>query len=372
MTAPRTPPLTALAASLPATVPFVGPEALERARGHPFAARLGANESVFGPSPRAVAAMREAAAEAWMYGDPECFELRAALAERHGVPMASIVVGGGIDGLLGDLVRLTVAPGDPVVTSAGAYPTFAYHVAGHGGRLHAVPYAGDREDPAALAARAHETGARLVYLANPDNPMGSWHDGATIARMLGAMPPGALLALDEAYADTAPEGALPPLDACDPRVIRLRTFSKAHGLAGLRIGWAVGHPDLVAAFDRVRLHFGVSRVAQAAALASLADEAHLAATVARIAEAREAIGAIVRESGLTPLPSAANFVAVDCGGDGALARRVVQGLAERGVFVRMPGVAPLDRCVRVSCGRPEDLERLAAALPGALAEARGT
>ncbi len=370
MTSPAPPPLTPLAASLPATVPFVGPEAQERARGRAFAARLGANESVFGPSPRAVEAMREAAADAWMYGDPECFALRAALAERHGVPMASIVVGGGIDGLLGDLVRLTVASGDPVVTSAGAYPTFAYHVAGHGGRLHAVPYAGDHEDPGALAARAHETGARLIYLANPDNPMGSWHEAAIIARMLDRVPEGALLALDEAYADTAPEGALPPLDPDDARVIRLRTFSKAHGLAGLRVGWAVGHPELIAAFERVRLHFGVSRVSQAGALAALADEAHLAAAVERIEEARDAIAAIARANGLRPLPSAANFVAVDCGGGGALARRVVEGLGARGVFVRMPGVAPLDRCVRISCGRAEDLERLAAALPEALAEAR--
>ena len=367
MTAPL---LTPLAASLPATVPFVGPEAMERARGRPFDARLGANESGFGPSPAAIRAMREAANCAWMYGDPECFELRAALAQRHGVPMASVAVGGGIDGLLGDLVRLTVGPGEPVVTSAGAYPTFAYHATGHGGRLHAVPYRGDREDPEALAARAREAGARLVYLANPDNPMGSWHSAEAIARMVDALPEGALLALDEAYADTAPEGAVPPLDPSDARVIRLRTFSKAHGLAGMRVGWAVGHPDLIAAFDRVRLHFGVSRVAQAAAAASLADEAHLTAVVARIAEAREAIAAMARESGLDPLPSAANFVAVDCGGDGARARRVMEGLLARGVFVRMPGVAPLDRCVRISCGPREDLERLAAALPGALADAR--
>ena len=366
-----TPPLTPLAASLPATVPFVGPEAMERTRGRPFVARLGANESGFGPSPAARAAIRAAAADAWMYGDPECFDLRAALARRHGVPMASIVVGGGIDGLLGDLVRLTAVPGEPVVTSAGAYPTFAYHVAGHGGRLHAVPYAGDHEDPEALAGRAAEAGARLVYLANPDNPMGSWHGAGAIARMLDAMPRGALLALDEAYADTAPEGAVPPLDPSDARVIRLRTFSKAHGLAGMRVGWAVGHPALIAAFDRVRLHFGVPRVAQAAALASLGDAAHLAATVARIAEAREAIAGIARANGLVPLRSAANFVAVDCGGDGARARRVMEGLLARGVFVRMPGVAPLDRCVRISCGPPEDLERLAAALPGALADAPG-
>lgn len=365
-----TAPLTPLAASLPASVPFVGPEAQERAAGRPFAARLGANESPFGPSPRALEAMRAAAAEAWMYGDPECFALREAIAARHGVPMAAVTVGGGIDGLLGDLVRLTVAPGDPVVTSAGAYPTFAHHATGHGGRLHAVPYAGDHEDPAALARAAQETGARLVYLANPDNPMGSWHDAGAVARLLDALPEGALLALDEAYADCAPPGAIPPVDPRDARVIRLRTFSKAHGLAGLRVGYALGHPEMIAAFERVRLHFGVGRVAQAGALAALGDEAHLAATVARIAEARARIAAIAEAHGLRALPSATNFVAIDCGDDGASARRVLGGLIARGVFVRMPGVAPLDRCVRVSCGPPEDLDALERALPGALEEAR--
>lgn len=365
-----TPPLTPLAASLPATVPFVGPEAMERARGRRFDARLGANESPFGPSPAALEALREGAGEAWMYGDPEAFELRRALAARHGVPMEAIVVGAGIDGLLGDLVRLVVSPGEPVVTSAGAYPTFAYHVRGHGGRLHAIPYRDDHEDAPALARAARETGARLVYLANPDNPMGSWHGAEAVGALLDRLPEGALLALDEAYADTAPKGAIPPIDAADPRVIRLRTFSKAHGLAGLRVGYALGHPDLIGAFDRVRLHFGVARPAQAAALASLGDEAHLAATVARIAEGREGIAAIARASGLAPLPSATNFVAVDCGGDGALARAVMEGLLARGVFVRMPGVAPLDRCVRISAGRVEDLARLAFALPEALAQAR--
>jgi len=127
MTTPR---YTDLVQSLPATVPFVGPETQERARGARFVARLGANESVFGPSPRAVAAMAEAASGAWMYGDPEGHDLRDALAEHHGVPMDHIVVGEGIDGLLGYLVRLLVAPGDAVVTSDGANPTFNYHARG--------------------------------------------------------------------------------------------------------------------------------------------------------------------------------------------------------------------------------------------------
>ena len=364
------PRLTDLARALPSTVPFVGPEAQERAAGRPFAARLGANESPFGPSPRAVAAMERAAAEAWMYGDPEVHDLRAALAAHHGVPPGAIVAGEGIDGLLGHLVRLLVGPGDPVVTSAGAYPTFAYHVAGHGGALHAVPYRGDREDPEALAARAHEVDARLVYLANPDNPMGSWHDAASVARLIEALPEGTLLCLDEAYADLAPPEAIPPLDPTDDRVIRMRTFSKAHGLAGLRVGYAIGHPGLISAFDRVRNHFGLGRVAQAGARAALGDTDWLAEVQARVAQSRDAIAAIARQNGLTPLSSATNFVAVDCGADGAFARAVLSALAAQGVFVRMPSVAPLDRCIRISCGTPADMDALRAALPEALAEAR--
>jgi hypothetical protein len=147
------PRLTRLAGSLPATVPFVGPEALERQTGAPFRARLGANESGFGPSPRAIAAMQEAASGAWMYADPEAHDLRAALAAHHGVAPENIRIGEGIDGLLGLLVRLIVEPGDAVVTSAGAYPTFNYHVAGFGGVLHRVPYRDDCEDPEALIAK---------------------------------------------------------------------------------------------------------------------------------------------------------------------------------------------------------------------------
>ena len=365
------PRLTDLARSLPATVPFTGPETLERRAGRPFAARLGANESGFGPSPRAVAAMARAAEEAWMYGDPEVHDLCHALARHHGVPPEAIVAGEGIDGLLGYLVRLLTAPGTAVVTSAGAYPTFAYHVAGFGGALHAVPYRGDREDPEALAAKAHEVGATLCYLANPDNPMGSWHDAAAVMALADALPEGCLLCLDEAYADLAPDGAVPPLDADDARLIRMRTFSKAHGLAGLRVGYAIGHPELISAFGKVRNHFGLGRVAQAGALAALEDGAWHAEVRARVAASREAIAAIARANGLTPLPSATNFVAVDCGADGAFARAVLDGLAAEGVFARMPGVAPLDRCIRVSCGPEAEMEVLGAAFPRALARARG-
>ena len=368
MTGPR---YTPLVESLPAAVPFVGPEAQERARGRPFTARLGANESLFGPSPRAVEAMARAAREVWMYGDPECHDLRAALAAHHRVGPGNIVVGEGIDGLLGYLVRMLVGPGDPVVTSDGAYPTFNFHVAGFGGALHKVPYRGDFEDPDALLAKAAGTGAKLLYLANPDNPMGSAHPAETIRRMIEAVPEGTLVALDEAYIDLAPEGTAPEIEPEDPRVIRLRTFSKGYGMAGLRVGYAIAAAPLIATFDRIRNHFGTGRIAQAGARAALADQAWLAGVKTGVAAARVELARIAAANGLVALPSATNFVTIDCGADGNFARRVLAELGRRDMFVRMPFVAPHDRCIRVSCGRAEDLARFAEALPQALAAARG-
>ncbi len=362
-------PLTPLAAALPATVPFVGPEAQERQRGTAYAARLGANESNFGPSPQAIAAMQAAASDGWKYPDPEMHDLRSAIAAHHGCDTGHIMPGEGIDGLLGLICRLLIGPGDHVVTSAGAYPTFNFHVAGFGGTLHQVPYSGDHEDPARLVAKARETQAKLIYIANPDNPMGSHHAADTIARMVDNVPPGALLILDEAYIDLAPPGTAPALDPADPRVIRLRTFSKAHGLAGLRVGYAIGAAPLIGAFHKVRNHYGLSRIAQAGAIAALADRDWLAHVQTQVQAARATLGQIALDYGLTPLPSATNFVTIDCGRDGAHARAVLNGLLARGIFVRMPFVAPQNRCIRVSCGLPADLAAFADALPLALAQA---
>ena len=362
--------LTELVAGLPASVPFVGPETQERARNRPFRARLGANESLFGPAPAAIKAMEQAAAATWMYGDPESHDLRQALAAHMSVRPEQVIVGEGIDGLLGYLCRMMLAPGDAVVTSEGAYPTFNFHVTGFGGILHKVPYRDDAEDPVALAAMAARTGAKLLYFANPDNPTGSWHPAATVERLIEAVPEGCLLLLDEAYVEFAPDGTAPRIDPEDTRVIRLRTFSKAHGMAGARVGYGIGAASLIAAFDRIRNHFGMARISQIGALASLADPAWLAHVQAEVTQARARIAAIGAENGLKALPSATNFVCLDCGGDGAFARRVLTELATRDIFVRMPFVAPQNRCIRVSAGPAPVLDLFAAALPEALAAAR--
>lgn len=370
MTEPR-PRFTDLVQGLPATIPFVGPEALERRSGRGFELRLGANESAFGLSPLAAESIRRELGRAAWYGDPEAFELRERLAALHGVEVGEIVIGAGIDELLGVLVRSVTSPGDPVVTSAGAYPTFNYHVAGFGGRLAAVPYRDDREDLDGLAAAVRREGARLVYLANPDNPMGTWHEAPAIARFLAGLPADVLVLLDEAYIEFAPPAAAPPIDTADPRVVRLRTFSKAHGMAGLRIGYAIAHLEVIQAMGRIRNHFGVSRVAQAAALASLDDSAFVAGVVAEVARGRDEYAALARELGFRALPSATNFVAIDVDpedGGPERGKALLEALAAAGVFIRRPNVAPLDRCIRVSVGTAPERARFATIL-GAIVRA---
>lgn len=368
MTAPRYP---ALIASLPETVPFVGPEVQERALGRRFKARLGANENVFGASPLAIAAMQDEAADIWKYADPSHIDLKDALAEKIGCAPTNIVLGEGIDGLLGYTVRLLVEAGDAVVTSDGAYPTFNYHVAGFGGVLHKVPYRHDREDIDALFERAGQVDAKLVYLANPDNPMGTWYDGRTIERALSRLPTGCVLALDEAYIEFAPQGTAPDIDPQDDRVVRFRTFSKGYGMAGARVGYAIGNAGFIKAYDKIRNHFSMNRIAYAGALAGLQDDAWLKEVCGLVETSKADIARIARANGLTPLPSAANFVAIDCGQDGDFARAVLAELVNQGIFVRMPFVAPQDRCIRISAGRLKDMALLEAALPRALSAARG-
>ncbi|HVJ54103.1 MAG TPA: aminotransferase class I/II-fold pyridoxal phosphate-dependent enzyme [Aliidongia sp.] len=348
------PALTPLVAALPASIPFVAPEALERRTGKPLAVRLGANESLFGASPKAIEAMRRAAPEVQLYGDPDGFELRAALARHHGLTLDHIVLGCGIDELFQMLAHCYLAPGQVVVMSDGAYPTFAYSVRGVGGEIRTVPYRDDRNDWPALVELARREQAKLLFIANPDNPSGSWLGAEEQRQLLDRLPPGCLLVLDEAYAEFAPPGSLVEVAGDDPRIIRFRTFSKARGLAGMRVGYVLGAPDLVRPFDRIRTQFAVGRMAQAAAMAALADTDHVASVVAAVEAGKRDYAALAAEHGFAALPSATNFVAIDVGSV-ERAKAILTALVEReGVFIRMPGAAPLNRCIRVTVGRPED------------------
>ena len=366
MTYPR---YTRLVSDLPSTVPFVGPESQERDRKLLFNARLGANENMFGPSPKALSALKKYSNEQWMYGDPTSFELRYALAKKHKISSNNIVVGEGIDGLLGYLVRLLISEGDNVVTSDGAYPTFNYHVSGFGGKLHKVPYLADCEDIVSLIKKARSVDAKLIYFANPDNPMGTHVPGFKIVEALKDLPEGCLFILDEAYSEFAPASSLPSLEITDMRVVRLRTFSKAYGMAGARVGYAMAEENLINSFEKIRNHFGMSRSAQKAALEALSDDQWLLEMVQKVENGRQRIYKIAASNNLKSITSSTNFVAIDCCKDGKFAKKVLKELISLGIFVRMPFVSPQDRCIRVSVGKKRDLDRFEEALPKALRQA---
>jgi histidinol-phosphate aminotransferase len=215
--------------------------------------------------------------------------------------------------------------------------------------------------------RASEVDAKLVYFANPDNPMGSWCSGKDITAQLDNIPDGCLLLLDEAYVELAPEGTAPTIPIADPRVIRMRTFSKAYGMAGARVGYAMGEATNIRAFEKIRNHFGMNRAAQAGALAALQDASWLAETCAKVEASRQHISAVAAQHGLKALPSATNFVAIDCGRDGAHAKAILDGLVARGIFARMPFVAPQNRCIRVSCAPVAEITLLDKALGDVMA-----
>lgn len=346
-------PFTEIVSDLPATTPFVGPETLERQRGNTFSARIGANESSFGLSPLATAAMREAVAGSNWYGDPENFDLRQALAAKHNVDMAEICVDAGIDTLLGVAVRMLVEAKQSVISSLGAYPTFNYHVNGFGAKLVTVPYRDDHEDPDALLEAAQQHQAPLLYFANPDNPMGTWHDADVVQSFIDRIPEGSVAALDEAYVEFAPENVAPALDTSNERVIRFRTFSKAYGMAGARIGYAIAHRDLITGMNKIRNHFGVNRIAQVGALASVADSEFLQSVQHRVEQGRQQVYRLAQEHGLKAIPSATNFVTVDLGSK-QRATDTLNGLLEKNVFIRMPGVEPLNRCIRIGIGNESE------------------
>jgi histidinol-phosphate aminotransferase len=348
-----TPSATPLVAAVPAVTPFVAPEELARRAGRDSLLRLGANESSFGPSPAAIAAMRDGIAHTNWYGDPESVELRDAIAERHGVARENVTIGSGIDDLMSLLVRTFCAPGDASLATAGTYPTWTYHVLAYGARHEtAPPTAAASIDVDALIARAREVRPKLVYVANPDNPSGAFVAAGELARLRAGLPDEVLLVLDEAYADFVPPNLLPP-DALDPRTIRLRTFSKAYGLAGARAGYLIGAAPYVATFQKIRQHFGVNRNAQIGALAALRDEDYKRTIVAEVARGRDDYAALGRRLGVRTLPSATNFVCFEVG-TRAQAEAMVATLLDLGVFVRKPYAPPIDGFIRVTVGTADE------------------
>ncbi len=353
------PQFTEIVRHLAPSTPFISPFAMERAMGRPFALRLGSNESAFGPPPKALVVISQTAERSAWYGDPESYDLRHKLSGIHHVDTEQILVASGIDELLGLSVRVLVNPGDSAVTTDGTYPTFAYHVHGYGGFLCVAPYASSMmPNLDALARLARETKAKMVYLANPDNPTGSWYPADAIQAFLDRVPEDCAVILDEAYIEFAPYTTALPLADHDRRLIRMRTFSKVYGLAGLRIGYLIADPDVVAAMNKIRLQYGVNAIAQAAALAALDDHQFVRNVTFEINRGREEYYNLALRLGLKSIPSSANFVCMDFG-DARISEAIMEHLRQRAVFVRRAGPRPLEPLLRITVGTPSERKSFA-------------
>lgn len=341
-----------LLAGPPIRAPFVGPKELERRRGRPYKARLGANECLFGVSPLAMRVMAESGREVAFYSDPTNRDLRDAIAVSWGQSLSRVVVAEGIEGLLGLFVRAFIEPGDVSITSLGAYPSFDFYVSGCEGRVVHVPYLPSCwNDVDQLAEGAERHRAKLLYLANPDNPSGTLLPPLQIQRLIERIPPTCVLLLDEAYAEFAGTELL-PANMSWPNLVRLRTFSKLYGLAGARVGYALAESELVHALESIRQHFAVGKLSQEMALAAFHDHTFLADVLSQTDEGREEYCTLAGRIGATVLPSSANFVAFDFG-TASLAKLMADYLEKRDVFVRRPSDPPLDRLIRVTVGPPE-------------------
>ncbi len=287
-----------------------------------------------------------------MYGDPENHTLQHAIAAHHGVDPANIMVGEGIDGLFGYVVRMFVEPGDSVVTSQGAYPTFNYHVVGYDGQLVTVPYCNDREDGDALLAAAAECQAKLIYLANPDNPMGTWWGAEKVDDIIARVPAGTLLVLDEAYGEFS-DYSVVNLVKNNDNLIVIRTFSKAFGLAGLRLGYFVANKRFTDIFSRViQYPYPLNSLAIEVGILALQKSKQISSIFSLIKKERERVIKNLRSYDIFDVfNSKANYVLFDAKSSDS---RVYNALTEQGISIRKLGkLGKHNGCLRVTIGTKE-------------------
>ncbi len=324
--------------------------------------KLASNENPFGPSPKAVAAARVALDHGELYPDGGCYELRQKLAGVRGVGANQLAMGNGSNEIIELLGHVLLRPGDEVVMGMPAFVVYKLVTLLFGATPVEVPLTNHTHDLQKMAA-AVTPRTKLVFVCSPNNPTGTANSEAELLAFARSLPEHVVVVFDEAYAEYVEQAPdLRPLLREGRKVVCLRTFSKIHGLASLRIGYGYGSPEMAALLNRVRQPFNVNAIAQAAAVAAL-DDAEFAARCARENRAGLAqLEAGFRERGLEWVPSVANFVLVKVGAGG----RVFDALQRRGVIVRPMGPYGMPEWVRVTVGRREQNERLLSELKGAI------
>ena len=343
--------------------------AMRRRFGEAALLELGGNENPYGLSPLARAAALDSLDALHRYPDPLGGELKRALAAHHGVDIAQLLLGNGSHELLMQFGQAFAGPGIDVVASRYGFAVYALATQAAGATLrladayareHSMPRGHDLDAIAAMVTPA----TRLVYLANPNNPTGTWFPTAELDWLLHRLPREILVVVDEAYAEYVTDPALPSAIALlpqHPNLIVTRTFSKTYGLAGLRVGYALAHPKLIAVMERLRESFNVNNVGLAAAVAALADQRYVASVRERNVMEREALAESLRERGHFVHPSQTNFLLVEFG---ANTTAIEAALIARGAVLRPMAGYGLPDCLRITVGTSVDNRRLLELLDG--------
>jgi len=334
---------------------------VERELGIPNAIKLASNENPNGPSPAVLEVLRAVDADLSRYPDAAAYALRRALAEHHGVSMDDICVGNGSNDLIDIACRCFVSPSDHAVIPDPSFVCYALGLLAANVPFTAVKLVDHRRYDVESILSAVRDDTRLLFVANPNNPTGAHISREQLRRLLERLPERVLVVVDEAYVEFADapdfETAL-AMRSVRERLLVLRTFSKAYGLAALRVGYGIGSAQVVNYVNRVRAPFNVNTLAQRAAIAALRDPEHVRRYVAENRSERARVSSGLEALGLLVTPSQANFVLVDFRRS---ADAVAQSLLRLGVIVR-PMPAPIETCCRITVGLPAENDRLLVAL----------
>jgi len=345
-------------------------EELEREYGISDSIKLASNENPWGPSPRAVEAVTAVLSNLHRYPDGSSFYLTEALAGWLGAGMDEIVLGNGSNEVIEFLVKAFVQPGDEVITSHPSFLMYQKFVQIRGGRNTILPLKEMEHDLERIVAAANKR-TRLIFLDNPNNPCGTLISSSRFDSFLRALPEEVIVVLDEAYVDfVEPEERIDVLSLVResegvPAVVALRTFSKAFGLAGLRVGFGLMHRKIADLLHRVRQPFNINLPAQAGALAALEDREHYQRTLRLTREGREWLSSRVRELGCRPYPSHTNFFLIDVRGD---ATHLYESMLRKGVIVRSMKAYGYPDFIRITVGTREENHRFVTALSQSLRE----
>ncbi len=350
-------------------VPGKPVEEVERELGLKHVIKLASNENPLGPSSLAVKAMQANIDQMHVYPDGNCFYLKEAVASKLKLKPEQLVFGNGSDELLCMLTMAYINPGDEAVMVAPSFSEYDFAMRLMGGSIRPVPLVGkdfNYDFEAVLSAVNDKT--KIVFICSPNNPTGSYIQEGDFKEFLAKLPPAVLVVLDQAYIEYVTvqnhPGGLDLIEMGYP-LIALRTFSKIYGLAGLRIGYGVAAPELIAGLNRVRQPFNANAMAQKAALAALEDDDHLNRSRLMVEKGRNTLSSGLAELGLKPVPDQANFCFIDIGVD---SRQAFQALMKKGVIVRTGDIFGFPTYIRVTYGTEEQNLRFLKALKEVLAE----